>query len=102
MQKHFFYFPIREFTTSTHKAISEINRLASDTSKSFNLFFDSNEAKRVRVSCCHGTIRRASFVLTERTPEMEEKVRLFNEILASNPIVSAVGIESEICITVVC
>ena len=98
---HYVYLPIREFTTSTQKAIEEINRLASDPRKSFSLFFDEKNSKRIRIQSCKGTIPRASFLLTERNYYIEDRVRAFNELLAKNPIVLAVGISNTICITIV-
>lgn len=98
---YYFYFPIREFTTSTQKAIEEINRLASDSKKSFCLYFDAHNSERIRVQSCKGKIKKASFWLTERTPFIEAQVDSFNKLLPKNPIVLAVGIADEICITVV-
>ena len=98
---HYVYFPIREFTTSTQKAIEEINRLASDPRKSFSLFFDPKNSKRIRIRSCKGIIPKASFLLAERNSLMEDSVRCFNELLTKNPIVLAVGISDTICITIV-
>lgn len=100
--KHFYFnFPIQEFTTSTQKAVEEINRLAKDSRKSFSLLFDPIEPKRIRVQSCKGVISKASFYLTERTPQIEERVAKFNSLLAKNPTVLAVGVEEFISITVV-
>lgn len=101
MKKFYFYFPIREFTTSTQKAVEEINRLASDCRKSFSLFLDPLEPNRIRVCSCKGKISKASFYLTERTPQIEERVAKFNSLLAKNPTILAVGVEEFISITVV-
>lgn len=99
--KNYFYFPIREFTSSTEKAVREINRLASDTRKSFCLTFDEASPERIRIQSCKGRIRRASFWLIERTSRIEDQVACFNELLSKNPIVLAVAIEDTVCITVV-
>lgn len=99
--KHYFYFPIQEFTTSTQKAIEEINRLASDPRKSFSLFFDPNETNRIRIQSCRGIIPKASFLLKERNFSIEDRVAVFNELLIKSPIVLAVGVSDIICITVV-
>lgn len=101
MKKFYFNFPVREFTTSTQKAVEEINRLASDSRKSFALFLDPKEPERVRIRSCKGQISKASFYLTERTPNIEKKVAKFNSLLAKNPTVLAVGVEEFISITVV-
>lgn len=99
--KHFYFnFPIREFTTSTQKAVEEINRLANNR-KSFSLFLDPLEPNRIRVCSCKGKISKASFYLTERTPQIEERVAKFNSLLAKNPTILAVGVEEFISITVV-
>lgn len=99
--KHFYFnFPIREFTTSTQKAVEEINRLANGK-KSFSLFLDPLEPDRIRVCSCKGKISKASFYLTERTPKIEKRVSMFNSLLAKNPTVLAVGVEEFISITVV-
>lgn len=99
--KHFYFnFPIREFTTSTQKAVEEINRLANGK-KSFSLFLDPLEPDRIRVCSCKGKISKASFYLTERTPKIEKRVAMFNSLLAKNPTVLAVGVEEFISITVV-
>lgn len=99
--KHYVYFPIREFTTSTQKAIDEINRLASDPKKSFSLFFDPKDSKRIRIRSCKGVIPRASFLLTERNFSIEDRVMVFNQLLTKDPIVLAVGVSDIICITIV-
>lgn len=100
--KHFYFnFPIREFTTSTQKAVEEINRLAEDSKKSFALLFDPFEPERIRVQSCNGIISKASFYLKERTPQIENRIAKFNSLLAKNPTVLAVGVEGFISITVV-
>lgn len=97
----YFYFPIREYTSSTENAITEINRLASDTKKSFCLTFDETYHERIRVQSCKGRIKKASFWLKERTPSIEDQVSYFNKLLSKNPIVLAAAIADTVCITVV-
>lgn len=101
MQKHFFYFPIREFTKSTTNAIKHINRLA-DNHQNFSLLFDPDCPERLRVHSCKGAIPRTSFYLCEKYAKVEQQILKLNRLLAKNPVVRAVGISSEICITVVC
>lgn len=100
MKPHYFHFTIREYSKEVKRAVIKINQLASKH-KSFCLSFDEKQPEKVLVQSCKGRLQKTSFVLVERTPKIERQISAFNKLLAKNPTVLAVGIDSEICITVV-
>lgn len=100
MKPYYFHFTIREYSKEAKRAVSKINKLASKH-KSFCLSFDENFPEKVLVQSCQTRLKKTSFVLVERTPKIEKQISTFNQLLPKNPVVLVVGIEGEICITVV-